>query len=286
MLADCLSSLEAQDYDRLDVLISDNASTDATEEICKEFTARDSRFRYHRQPENIGAARNYNYVMTHSRGDLYKMAAHDDLLGPGFLHSCAEALERHPEAVLAFPRTRYLDERGEPTHDYDAQIQWSHAPTAAGRLHDLFCEEQSSYLHLCYPVMGLMRRDAAMRTRGIQSFKSADAAMLVELALMGDFVEVPEPLYLKRLHDNTSMRANVSEEDFAAWYDPANVGREPMAAARMAWSNLTAVWRCAPMADRPACTAEVARWFFSERRWRIVGAELRDSVSKRMRRAG
>jgi glycosyltransferase involved in cell wall biosynthesis len=282
-LEDCLASIWAQDVDGLEVLISDNASTDRTEEICRAAAA-DPRVRYVRQADNIGAGPNYQYVLHHAHGELFKWAAHDDVLGPKFLRRCCDALAAHPEAVLAFPRTRYIDERGEPLDDYDAELVWTHAREPVGRLRDLLVATTSSYLHLCYPVMGVMRRSAALSTRGIQSFQAADAAMLVELALLGDFIEVDEPLYLKRLHDDTSMRANSTPEDFETWYDPSNARRRALPTTRLAASHLNAVWR-APLSrsDTARGTAAVGRWFFGERRWRIVGSELRTAARSRLR---
>lgn len=282
-LADCLESIAAQDYEQWSVLISDNASTDATPEICREFVRRDDRFRYVRQPVNLGAAGNYNYVMDNSVGDLYKMAAHDDCLAPGFLRLCVEALDAHPDAVLSFPGTRYIDPDGAHIGDYEDPLVWNNANSPAGRLRDLFVPEARSYLRLCYPVMGVMRRSAALRTRGIQTFQAADAAMLVELALQGDFAEVREPLYLKRLHDNTSMRANATSEDFALWYDPKNAGLDPLPWTRLARSHFSAPWRIdLSFAERAACTVEVTRWFYRERHWRMVGSELRSSARARL----
>ena len=284
-LGACLSSIAEQDHDRIDVVISDNASTDGTEEISREFCSNDPRFRYVRQPENLGAAGNYNYVMLHSRGDYYKMAAHDDVLGPGFLGGCAAVLDTEPGTVLAFPRTRYIGVAGEPLGAYEDPLVWRHDPTAHGRLRDLFVEEQRSHARLCYPIMGVMRRDAALGTRGIQAFRAADAAMLVELALQGDFVEIDEPLYLKRLHPTTSMRANSTPEEFAQWYDPRASQREPMPLTRLVGSNLSAPWRAPlPVGERLACTAEALRWTLRERRFRIAGSELRHAARRRLAR--
>jgi glycosyltransferase involved in cell wall biosynthesis len=80
LLRDMLESLEKQTYRRFHVVICDNASTDETEEIARSFTARDPRFSYHRNPENIGAAPNFNraYELDHST-PYYKWAAQTTL---------------------------------------------------------------------------------------------------------------------------------------------------------------------------------------------------------------
>jgi glycosyltransferase involved in cell wall biosynthesis len=283
-LAECLQGLIDQDYDALDVLISDNASTDATPDICQEFVRRDARFRYVRQHENIGAGPNHNYVIESTTGPLYKTATHDDVTGAGFLHTCVDALEDARQAVVAFPRTRYVNPDRSLIRDYDDPIIWSHATTPSGRLHDLFVDHAHSYLHLCYPVMGVVRREAMNQTRGIQPFQSSDAALLVELALLGDFVEIPEPLYLKRLHDDTSMRANHTAEDFAEWFDPRNAGRPPLPRAHLLQSYVTSVLR-APLTpgERARCLTEVGGWFTRERRPWVIGGELRGWVRWRVR---
>ena len=222
-LAECLESIAEQDHERIDVVISDNASTDATDEISREFASNDPRFRYVRQPENLGAAGNYNYVMLHSRGDYYKMAAHDDVLGPGFLGGARRRWTPIRTPCWRSPGPATSGRRASRSATTRLRSSGRHDPTAHGRLRDLFVEEQRSHARLCYPIMGVMRRDAALRTRGIQAFQAADTAMLVDLALQGDFVEVDEPLYLKRLHPSTSMRANSTPEEFALLVRPQGV---------------------------------------------------------------
>src|SRR5262245_24410584 len=74
-LEPCLDSLLAQTYEDIEIVISDNASTDRTPEICRAYQERDERVRYHRQPRNIGAAANYNYLVGHTSGELFSGAA-------------------------------------------------------------------------------------------------------------------------------------------------------------------------------------------------------------------
>src|SRR5215472_3946539 len=78
-LAESLEALLGQSYEDFELIISDNASTDSTADICRRYEKQDSRIRYVRQPRNIGAGPNHNYVVRHARGELFKWAAHDDL---------------------------------------------------------------------------------------------------------------------------------------------------------------------------------------------------------------
>ncbi len=73
-----LDSLLSQTFTNFELIISDNASTDDTETICKEYASKDSRIRYVRQPKNFGAAANFAYVLAESKGDFFMWAAADD----------------------------------------------------------------------------------------------------------------------------------------------------------------------------------------------------------------
>lgn len=102
-----------QTYRNIELIISDNASTDATHAVCTELAARDSRVRYSRNDANIGAAKNYNHVFALARGKYFKWAAHDDVLAPSFVERCVAVLEADREIVLCSSKARRIDDRGE-----------------------------------------------------------------------------------------------------------------------------------------------------------------------------
>ena len=97
-LPETLDSLLNQTFSDLEVVISDNASTDRTEEICRAYAARDPRVRYYRNDVNRGAAWNHNRVFELARGEFFKWSAADDLCAPEFLTLCVAALDRDPAA--------------------------------------------------------------------------------------------------------------------------------------------------------------------------------------------
>src|SRR5882762_8329729 len=78
-LAESLDALLGQSYGDFELVISDNASADGTEEICRQYADKDSRIRYVRQPKNIGATPNHNYLFEVCRTELFKWVSHDDL---------------------------------------------------------------------------------------------------------------------------------------------------------------------------------------------------------------
>jgi glycosyltransferase involved in cell wall biosynthesis len=91
-LAESLEALLGQSYDDFELIISDNASTDGTAEICSRYSKRDSRIRYLRQSHNVGCAPNHNFVVGEAKGELFKWASDDDLYARDLLKYCVEAL--------------------------------------------------------------------------------------------------------------------------------------------------------------------------------------------------
>jgi len=215
-LAEALDSILDQDVDDIEIIISDNASTDRTQQICEAYQARDARIRYDRLPHNLGAAANYNRAFEMAEGTYFKWAAHDDLIAPTFLSSCIAAFERAPETTaLVHPPAEFIDEHGEPlrVHGDRAHTTARHPAVRALQI--------VTQLNLIASVFGLFRRDALMRTRRIGSFVASDYVLLVECALLGDIVYLDgAPLFQRRVHDKMSRRANVSDADALRWFDP------------------------------------------------------------------
>src|ERR1700730_6838139 len=85
-----LNSLLAQEYTHFELVISDNGSNDGTEEICREYQARDPRIRYIRHSENRGSPWNFAFVAREAQGEYFMWAAHDDLWHPKFIGKCLE----------------------------------------------------------------------------------------------------------------------------------------------------------------------------------------------------
>ena len=91
-LAESINSVLTQDYTDLELVITDNASTDGTAAICREYAARDPRVRYRRNATNLGIAGNFNAAFAEARGRYFKWHAADDLIGPGHLSLCVAEL--------------------------------------------------------------------------------------------------------------------------------------------------------------------------------------------------
>ena len=113
-IGETVASIRTQTFEDFELIISDNASTDRTEEVCRALMKEDDRIRYVRNRENMGAAYNYNQTFHLSSGIYFKWACHDDLLLPEFLERCVAELDRDPSVVLAYTDWAPIDEDGKP----------------------------------------------------------------------------------------------------------------------------------------------------------------------------
>lgn len=102
-VAGAIRSFLDQEFTDFELIVSDNASTDRTGQIARDFAAQDSRIRYVRQSRNIGALANFTLVFEEARGEFFQWAAHDDLWRPFWLEDAFKVLRTDPEIGFAFP---------------------------------------------------------------------------------------------------------------------------------------------------------------------------------------
>src|SRR6266516_2784484 len=114
-LAESLDALLGQSYEDFELIISDDASTDGTADICHRYGKQGSRIRYIRQPRNIGRVPNHNFVVGQARGELFKWASSDDLYARDLLKRCVDALDEYPQVVLAHSWSAVIDGSGTVT---------------------------------------------------------------------------------------------------------------------------------------------------------------------------
>jgi glycosyltransferase involved in cell wall biosynthesis len=102
-LAQALDCLLAQTFQDFEIIISDNASTDRTSEICRHHARANCRVRYVRNQRNPGAITNFNRVFERSTAPLFKWVAHDDLYRERYLESCVRLVDENPDVIVAHP---------------------------------------------------------------------------------------------------------------------------------------------------------------------------------------
>ncbi|CAI8407917.1 MAG: Putative glycosyltransferase EpsE [Gammaproteobacteria bacterium] len=102
-----LDSLLAQTSDNFELIISDNASTDQTELICRAYAEKDPRIQYFRQDINLGAEANFMFVLERSVGNYFMWAAADDVRSPDFIELNCDFLENHPDYVCSISPVKF-----------------------------------------------------------------------------------------------------------------------------------------------------------------------------------
>jgi glycosyltransferase involved in cell wall biosynthesis len=195
-----IESVLAQTYPTLELLISDNCSTDETEEFCREYARRDSRIRYTKTERNLGAARNYCRTVELARGQYFRWIAHDDSIYPDFIRECLAIAETDPEIISVAPMIEIVDGAGvkrQSVVSYPAGQRWSpkRIEQYAQMMEELaYCETHSDSLFMIAYLFALHRLSLLRRTRLVMPFISSDFVLAAELALWGKLAFVDKPL--------------------------------------------------------------------------------------------
>jgi len=285
-LGEAIDSLLAQSFDDFELIISDNASTDGTADICRRYARQDSRVRYIRQPQNIGLCPNHNFVAEQARGEFFKWASSDDLYGRDLLLRCVEALDEHPEVVLAHSWNAAIDSAGTVTQAYGYPLV-TDSPSAPARLRSFLfgCSgmfeagdgagrrlvrlDNWGILRAC-DIYGVIRTDVLRKVAPLEGYHHGDRVVEAELMLYGPFYETPDWLYFRREHEGRAYRTGLGHgrsaiRERCAILDPRRTGRFRHPTIRLVAEYLlgfAGAIRRAPLspADRMACYRELTGW--------------------------
>jgi glycosyltransferase involved in cell wall biosynthesis len=257
-LAEAIEALLSQSFGDFELIISDNASTDDTAEICRRYQKEDSRIVYVRQQKNIGMVPNHNFVVLQASGSLFKWAAYDDLYAPDILKRCVAGLDKNPDAVLAQSWCVHIDETGAPTkfRRFPAETK---SPHVAERFRSLLFDDKGDYTY------SVIRAEALRRTPLHGSYHRAEFTLVTELALHGWFYQIEDWLFFRRERPD---EPSLSARERCANFDPRRGGRVRNPAIRLyaeyIWGYFSAIQR-APLsrADKRDCYLWLARWLSS-----------------------
>jgi hypothetical protein len=189
-----LDSLLAQDYQHLELIISDNASTDQTAAICEDYASRDRRIQFHRADRNMGAVWNFNRTFELSSGAYFMWAAFDDLRSPSYVRRCVAALEQQPSAVLCCTDVQWIDPAGQEIGPLPSRRTLH--PVGVRRSDRVRAIASANFW---YDHYGLIRSNALRATRLGQPIWGFDVVLLLELCLRGAVILVPEQLFALRV---------------------------------------------------------------------------------------
>lgn len=260
-LGDAVQSVLDQSYGRLELVISDNASDDATEEICRQLARSDTRVRYHRQPENVGLVQNFNAVLHLARGSYVKWLGHDDWLTPTYVSRCVEVLDDDDALILVTTQQAHVGPEGSAeTAGFDAARMRSARPVE--RFTEMLRLLNESHL-LLDPLYGMLRRaQVAPVPRPIMLFE--DQVFAARLALAGPFGHVGEVLSYRRAAPFEHLPATATKLGVPRW-------RAKVATALQCRELLTALGEAdlAP-GERRQASAAVAGMFVRRQRLAAV----------------
>jgi glycosyltransferase involved in cell wall biosynthesis len=223
-VARALHNVLSQPYRHIEVIVSDNCSTDGTAGICSSIAAADSRVRFFRQPEPISATDNFNYVMRQATGPYFMWAAHDDLRSENFVEALVARLEADRRAILAFGNMVLSYPNGATT-EYPFNFETS-GQSRSGRLW------KASQIQ-CYHIYGVWRRDALLRVKFHKSLFWPDLAVMAGASCLGEFVRVPEAVFFRA----EQIKSNEEIVRYGFYVSARQLGR-----VRLMWGLWTAMY--------------------------------------------
>jgi glycosyltransferase involved in cell wall biosynthesis len=208
-----ISALCTQTFSDIEIVIGDNASTDETEAICRQYASQDPRIRYYRHDRNLGIALNHQRVFELSGGEYFRWAGANDLSAPTFIERCVDVLDHDRSVVLAYPRTMLIDQQGASTvYEDRLNLPWED-PVVRFRA---VCTN----VRRCNAMYGLMRAKALRQTAVHGNFVGSDVCLLAELALYGKFFEVPEVMLYRQDHPASVYQSTHDFSRLWAFYHP------------------------------------------------------------------
>jgi glycosyltransferase involved in cell wall biosynthesis len=206
-LEECIESVLGQTFSRFELIISDNASTDATAEICRFYAARDDRIKYVRQAENIGPMPNFEYVLRHASCEYFMWIAADDKLGDAFVGKLYAVLVQNPDFSVAMTDVVIIDGRGATLADVRLEsIRVDGAMNRWPSVRRIFFRNPTSGTYFC--IYGLFRRQVLLQAQlnymgRLRHFESLEIPFLAQVALTGKIGSVPGLLWFHRHHEDS-----------------------------------------------------------------------------------
>jgi len=216
-IADAISSICEQTYEDLEVIVSDNASTDGTQALCREAMMHDPRIRYFRSDTNRGLAWNFNRAFDLATGRYLVWVSHDDLMEPDYIRRCVEAMQQDANTLLCFANANYIDGEGNLIQRMDLTNPGAAETPSARFQHILFNDR-------CDPICGLMKTEFLQQTRLHAGYADSDRVLLAEMGFRGQFHKLPEYLFSRRIHPLRTT-AHSDHWERTVIFDPSKAGK-------------------------------------------------------------
>jgi len=280
-LGQTIDSLLSQTYGDFELLVSDNASTDGTEGICRSYAAQDRRISYIRQRENIGAMGNFNYLASRATTDYFKWCAADDLIAPNFLATCIEFLESQPNFVLCQSSTRTIgfDDSELPNDIIKSSGASERIPIGLNEEYHPWQRFRDVLLGstAIMDLWGVIRTAQLKDTGLLRPYVGYEKILMAALSLRGRFAELPQQLFSYRIHPD-SFSSRIAEDARQEWCDPAEKQTTyPRLKYLDGYFNAIGRSRLSPV-QKMLCRVAIGRYLLQVSKWRRV---LLESILRR-----
>lgn len=234
----CLDSLLAQDLANIEILVSDNASTDGTQDLLREYAARDPRVRLLLNEQDVGQIENFNCVVREARGTYFRWIGAEDWLDPDYASRCTKVLDEDPGAIVVTSFFRmHLEEGGTRYEEFQGELLESERPEQRfTRMLWTFHAGDALY----EPLYALIRRDALLQTPLIRMMVKADRILAAELSLLGRFVHLR--VCLAHRWKPAATGEGVHSAKYLKRYRPYRSAELQSGAWRMFRSLLSVIW--------------------------------------------
>jgi glycosyltransferase involved in cell wall biosynthesis len=204
-LPQALDSILAQTYPHFRLVIVDDGSSDDTDRIAREYAQRDARVVYVRHETRQGMAATWRHAFEAATGEpsveYFAWASDHDVWAPAWLESLVAELDWHPEAVLAYPHTRRIDERGRLL-EKPARLFTTAGMADLDARWRFVCRELVASGDMVYGLA----RVKAMKLAGVfRDVLCPDRLLMAELALQGEFRQLPGELWHRRQFGESSV---------------------------------------------------------------------------------
>jgi len=186
-----LQALAQQTYPHFQVTIHDNASTDRTQDICREFAEKDPRFTLRVNARNIGRELNSQRCLFYTEHEFFMMRSANDAITPDCLEKLVAVMQADPQASLVYAGAELIDNDGQVLGTVPENALYE------TDVRDIFRSAQIVMGLYTYsmPIYGLMRTSALSKCRLRPYNYGNDHINICEMALYGNIRCVKEPLF-------------------------------------------------------------------------------------------
>ena len=202
----CIDGVLSQTYSNIELVIADAGSSDETEQICRDYAARDPRVSYERASSYRGVTENYQAALERTGGDYVCFVAADDAIDERFVEECMSAHLANGTYALVFATTAEIPESWQPNsglaadETYDDDTLELTSPQASERLTHLIRQ-----LHACNAFNSVHHGDTLRATLPFGAHQGWDRVTLAQIVLRGPCLQLPVHLQYSRVHGRTGL---------------------------------------------------------------------------------